>query len=216
MLAQKYLTEIKNEVRNFYESLVKSNEIILQALKDCNTQEFDDAKVYVNNASLKADTIDNLIIKGLALYSPEARDLRRLVAYLKITSELLRASTNTRSFIKGFLSVCNLIEKEMINEYLIPLEEASLKCLKLTYEMIDIEDIDELKDKFEEIVVEEHKTDDLYDAIEEELLKNNQIDYSILNKVLKTVRKMEKIADRTIEIANLLMFYKLGGSLHNV
>jgi phosphate transport system protein len=215
MLAQKFLTEIKNEVRNFYESLVKSNEIILKALKDCNRQEFDAAKAYVNNATLKVDEIDNLIIKSLALYSPEARDLRRLVAYLKITSELLRASTNTRSFIKGFLSVCDLIEKTIISEYLIPLEEASLKSLKLTYEMLDIEDVDELKDKFEEIVVEEHKTDDLYDAIEEKLLKNNKSDYKILNKILKTIRKMEKIADRSIEIANLLMFYKLGGTLHN-
>jgi cellobiose-specific phosphotransferase system component IIA len=60
MLAQKFLTEIKNEVRNFYESLVKSNEIILKALKDCNTQEFDAAKAYVNNATLKVDEIDNL------------------------------------------------------------------------------------------------------------------------------------------------------------
>ena len=103
----------------------------------------------------------------------------------------------------------------MIDEYLIPLQDATLKCLKLTYEMLDIEDVDELNDKFEEVIVEEHKTDDLYDAIEEELLKNNQSDYGTLNKVLKTVRKMEKIADRTIEIANLLMFYKLGGNLHN-
>jgi phosphate transport system protein len=215
MLAEKYLTEIKDELREFHKNLLKANEIILTALKDCDTSEFDEAKIYVNNSILKADEIDNLIIKSLALYSPEARDLRRLVAYLKTTSELLRASTNTRSFIKGFLSVCNLIEKDMIDEYLIPLQDATLKCLKLTYEMLDIEDVDELNDKFEEVIVEEHKTDDLYDAIEEELLKNNQSDYGTLNKVLKTVRKMEKIADRTIEIANLLMFYKLGGNLHN-
>jgi len=215
MLAEKYLTEIKDELREFHKNLLKANEIILTALKDCDTSEFDEAKIYVNNSILKADEIDNLIIKSLALYSPEARDLRRLVAYLKTTSELLRASTNTRSFIKGFLSVCNLIEKDMIDEYLIPLQDATLKCLKLTYEMLDIEDVDELNDKFEEVIVEEHKTDDLYDVIEEELLKNNQSDYGTLNKVLKTVRKMEKIADRTIEIANLLMFYKLGGNLHN-
>jgi len=215
MLADKYLKEVKDAVRNFHKNLVDANELILKALEDCDNNEFDDAKKYVNNATLQADSIDNLIIKILALYSPEARDLRRLVAYLKITGELLRASTNTRSFIKGFLAVCDLIDKNLVTEYLVPLEEATLNCLKLTYQMIDIEDVDELKDKFEEIVVEEHKTDDLYDAIEEELLKNYKGDYETLNKVLKTFRKMEKIADRTIEIANLLMFYKLGGNLHN-
>jgi phosphate transport system protein len=215
MIVNKYMTEIKNEIRLFYNDLVKANAIILNSLKENNINKFDDAKILVNNSTLKADKIDNLIIKSLALYSPEARDLRRLVAYLKITSELLRASTNTKSFIKGFLSVYDLIEKDTINNYLIPLEEASLKCLELTYEMLDIEDVDELKDKFEEIIVEEHKTDDLYDAIEEELLKNNKSDYKTLNKILKTIRKMEKIADRSIEIANLLMFYKLGGTLNN-
>jgi phosphate transport system protein len=215
MLGEKYLKEVKDEVREFHNNLVKANEIVLKALEDCDTSEFDDAKKYVNNSTVKADEIDNLIIKILALYTPEARDLRRLVAYLKITGELSRASTNTRSFIKGFLAVCDLVEKSLITQYLVPLEEATFKCLKLTYEMLDIEDVDELKDKFEEVVVEEHKTDDLYDAIEEELLKNYEGNYETLNKVLKTVRKMEKIADRTIEVANLLMFYKLGGNLHN-
>jgi phosphate transport system protein len=215
MLGEEYLKEVKDEVREFHNNLVKANEIVLKALEDCDTSEFDDAKKYVNNSTVKADEIDNLIIKILALYTPEARDLRRLVAYLKITGELSRASTNTRSFIKGFLAVCDLVEKSLITQYLVPLEEATFKCLKLTYEMLDIEDVDELKDKFEEVVVEEHKTDDLYDAIEEELLKNYEGNYETLNKVLKTVRKMEKIADRTIEVANLLMFYKLGGNLHN-
>jgi phosphate transport system protein len=215
MLGEKYLKEVKDEVKEFHNNLVKANEIVLKALEDCDTSEFDDAKKYVNNSTVKADEIDNLIIKILALYTPEARDLRRLVAYLKITGELSRASTNTRSFIKGFLAVCDLVEKSLITQYLVPLEEATFKCLKLTYEMLDIEDVDELKDKFEEVVVEEHKTDDLYDAIEEELLKNYEGNYETLNKVLKTVRKMEKIADRTIEVANLLMFYKLGGNLHN-
>ena len=215
MLADKYLKNVKDNVRAFHNNLLQANEIILKALKDCDTDEFDEAKKYLQNITVKADQIDNLIIKVLALYSPEARDLRRLVAYLKITSELLRASTNTRSFIKGFLDVCDLLEKDMMSNYLVPLEEATLKCLKLTYEMLDIEDVDELKDKFEEVVVEEHKTDDLYNAIEEELLKNYNTNYETLNKVLKTVRKMEKIADRTIEVANLLMFYKLGGNLHN-
>ncbi|RUM55320.1 MAG: hypothetical protein DSY40_04210 [Nautilia sp.] len=216
MLADKYLKEVKNEVRELFNNLVKANEIILDGLKSCNVSEFDKAKEYVKSASLQTDEIDNLIIKILALYSPEARDLRRLVAYLKITTELARASTNTNSFIKGFLNVCELIDRELIDKYLVTLDEATLKCLKVTSEMLDIEDEEELKNKFNEVVVEEHKTDDLYDAIEEEILKNSELDYATLNKVLKTIRKMEKIADRMIEVANLLMFYKLGGQIHNV
>jgi len=43
-----------------------------------------------------------IIIKILALHSPEAKDLREVVAYLKITNEILRASSNTRSLIRVF------------------------------------------------------------------------------------------------------------------
>ena len=213
-----YLQEkenVKNNIKEIIDSLVKSHTILNKALKDCDEKEFQEAKDFIKNMNQKINEIDNYIIKILALYSPEARELRRFVAYLKITNELLRTTSNTKSFINGFLDVCELMEREFFEKYLYPLQTATLESLVLIKDMIDIDEADELQDKFNKIVVEENKTDDLFDSIEENVLQL-ELDYKQINKILKTFRKLEKISDRTKEIANLLLYYKIGGVLENV
>ena len=204
--------EIKNELKAIFANLVHANEIINIAIKECNAAKFQEAKTYTMNMSNKINEIENYVIKFLALYSPEARELRRFVAYLKITGELVRINSNTKSFINGCIEIEKNIDTQIRNEFLYPLHSSALKALVLTKEMIDIDEEDELQDKFNQIVVEEHKTDDLYDLIEEQVF-NLKLDYKEINKILKTFRKIEKIADRTIEIANLLLYYKVGGKL---
>jgi len=207
--------EIKNELKAIFANLVHANEIINTAVKECNASKFQEAKTYTMNMSNKINEIENYVIKFLALYSPEARELRRFVAYLKITGELVRINSNTKSFINGCIEIEENVDKQIINEYLYPLHSSALKALVLTKEMIDIDEEDELQDKFNQIVVEEHKTDDLYDLIEEQVF-NLDLEYKTINKMLKTFRKIEKIADRTIEIANLLLYYKVGGKLQSI
>jgi len=207
--------EIKNELKAIFSNLVRANEIINTAIKECDASKFQEAKTYTMNMSNKINDIENYVIKFLALYSPEARELRRFVSYLKITGELLRINSNTKSFINGCVDIAEEVDKNIINEYLYPLHSSALKALILTKEMIDIDEEDELQDKFNQIVVEEHKTDDLYDLIEEQVFAL-KADYKTINKILKTFRKIEKIADRTIEIANLLLYYKVGGKLQIV
>ncbi len=217
-MLSRYLQEkenVRNSIKEVINNLVESHKILNKALKDCDENEFQQAKDYIKNMNQKINEIDNYIIKILALYSPEARELRRFVAYLKITNELLRASSNTKSFINGFLDVCDLMDKEFFEKYLYSLQSVTLDSLVLVKEMIDIDEADELQDKFNEIIVEEHKSDDLFDSIEENVIQFN-LDYKQINKILKTFRKLEKISDRTKEIANLLLYYKIGGTLENV
>ena len=217
-MLSRYLQEkenVRNSIKEVINNLVESHKILNKALKDCDENEFQQAKDYIKNMNQKINEIDNYIIKILALYSPEARELRRFVAYLKITNELLRASSNTKSFINGFLDVCDLMDKEFFEKYLYSLQSVTLDSLVLVKEMIDIDEADELQDKFNEIIVEEHKSDDLFDLIEENVIQFN-LDFKQINKILKTFRKLEKISDRTKEIANLLLYYKIGGTLENV
>jgi phosphate transport system protein len=110
------LEEIKNSVADIAKGLCKSNEIILDAMSECDETKFREAREFIRNVSDKTTAIDNNIVKTLALYSPEAKDLRLLVSYLKITNELVRASSNTRSFIKGFTITCVELDKGIINE----------------------------------------------------------------------------------------------------
>jgi len=212
------LESVKKEIVEIANGLHRANELILEAIKTCDKNMFNDAKNHIKNITSKTNDIDNNIIKLLALYAPEARDLRQVVAYLKITTELLRASTNTRSFIRGFIDVCKDVDINTINEYAIPLQNSTAKAIKIMTSMLDIDCPDELQDCFNEVLIEENKTDDLYELLEKNILNNSKKtdNFEKVHKILRAFRKSAKIADRTISIANLLVYIKVGGTLQKV
>jgi len=210
------LQSIKNKVTSIGKGLLSANELILEALKDCNNDKFNDAKGFIKNISSKTDEIDNEIIKVLALYTPEARDLRRVVAYMKITNELSRACANTRSFIKGFTDVCADVDTKTIKEYTLPMQTSTVKAIKTTISMINIDDSDEIQEYYNDVLIEENKTDDLYEIVEANLhnLAKELNEFEKFYKMLRALRKSGKIADRASSIANLLVYIQVGGNLH--
>jgi len=205
---------IKDKLIAIGDSLVESNRLILEALKDCNADTFNQARNQIKNISSKTDAIDNEIIKVLALYTPEARDLRQVIAYFKIANELSRACSNTRSFIRGFTDACNDLDVATINEYALPMQTSTLKAIEITIKMMHIEDSDELQEMYDEVLIEESKADDLYEMVERSLFKQAEAasNFEKFHKMLKALRKSEKIAARAISIANLLVYIKMGGN----
>ena len=215
---QTNLREVREKIIAIGEDLVKSNELILEALKDCDAEKFSKARNYIKNITSRTDEIDNAIIKILALYTPEARDLRQVVAYFKITNEIARACSNTRSFIRGFSDVCGELDVDTINEYALPMQASTVKAIKTSIAMISIDDADELQEMYEDVLIEENKADDLYEMIERKLVsqaENSAKSFETYHKMLRALRKSEKIAGRAISVANLLVYIKIGGHLHN-
>lgn len=214
---QTNLTDIKTKILNIGEGLLQANILINEALSDCNQDKFQEARSHIKNISSKADDIDNNIIKVLALYTPEARDLRQVIAYLKITNELSRACSNTRSFIRGFTDVCQDVDVATINEYAVPMQASTVGAIKLTLSMLECDDEEEIQEIYNDVLIEESKTDDLYEMVERNL--SHQADglksFEKFHKMLKALRKSGKIASRAISIANLLVYAKVGGSFHN-
>ena len=212
------LDEVKSKITAIGNDLVKANELILTALKECNEEQFNEARNSIKNITSRTDEIDNAIIKILALYTPEARDLRQVVAYFKITNEIARACSNTRSFIRGFTAVCKDLDVDTINEYTVPMQASTVKAIATSINMINIDDTDELQEMYEEVLIEESKADDLYEMIERKLVaqaENCSNSFEKFHKMLRALRKSEKIAGRAISVANLLVYIKVGGSLHN-
>jgi len=211
------IEDIKTDITSIGDGLVKANELLLDAIGGCDYEKFNEAKSYIKNISSKSDKIDNKIIKVLALYTPEARDLRQVISYLKITNELSRACSNTRSFIRGFTDVCTEVDVETINEYAIPMQLSTVKAVKLSISMINIEDEDEIREIYNDVLIEENKTDDLYEMVERNLLVkvNDSNSFEKFHKMLKALRKSSKIASRAISISNLLVYAKIGGNFHN-
>ena len=214
---QENLVEIKNKVSEIANGLLESNKHLLHALEDCDGDSFTTAKSYIKNISSRTDDIDNRIIKVLALYTPEARDLRHVIAYLKITNDLARASSSTRSFIRGFTDVCGDVDVETVNEYAVPMQASTVRAIELVLTMLDCDDEDEIQEIYNDVLIEESKTDDLYEMVERNLSlqADDSSNFDKFHKMLRALRKSGKIASRTISIANLLVYAKVGGALRS-
>jgi len=211
------LDDIKLKITDIGNGLLEANVLILAALSDCDAQKFSDARGHIKNIGAKADEIDNTIIKILALYTPEARDLRQVVAYLKITNELSRACSNTRSFIRGFTGVCKDVDSQTIIEYAVPMQTSTIAAITSTLSMISCEDEDEIQEIYNDVLIEENKTDDLYEMVERNLSiqANDAKSFEKFHTMLRALRKSGKIASRAISMANLLVYAKIGGNFRN-
>jgi phosphate transport system protein len=204
------LDDIKEKVIEIGVGLQEANALILSALSDCDNEKFTQARSHIQNIGAKTNEIDNSIIKVLALYTPEARDLRQVIAYLKITNELSRACANTRNFIRGFTDVCKDVDIAIISEY-------AVQAISLAISMINCDDDDEIQEIYNEVLIEENKTDDLYEMVERNLSlqADGSSSFEKFHNMLRALRKSGKIASRSISIANLLVYAKIGGNFRN-
>ncbi len=208
---------IRGQVIDVMNGIISANEKIYDALKDCDKDTFDGAKQFIKNVALKTNDIDKEIVTTLALHTPEAKDLRELIAFLKITNELLRASSSTRNFISGFSDVCFQTDIKAINEFALPMQRSTIESLKYAAKMLKIDCVDEAQENFQNALISENKTDDLYEILEAHLLKgfSNDEGYVKYHTMLSVLRRSEKIADRALSIASLLLYARQGGALHN-
>ena len=208
---------IKSEVEKLGLDIVEALEVCLKALNERKIENLKNVEVSEKKFLIKSNEIDNLIITTLALYTPEARDLRRMVAFLKITNEIVRTAANTKDFAKMFRrSYSEELNTNTILEYTIPLLKSALLSTKTAISIIDEQEHSKVEEKYQRVIVEESKTDDLYLMIEKNILKliTQKLDLSKeYFDLLSSLRRLEKIADRSVSIASLLQFAKLGGDI---
>ncbi len=81
------LISVKSEIQKIGVEVVEALEICLTALENKKIEDLKNVELTEKKLLLKSSEIDNLIVTTLALYSPEAKDLRQLVSFLKITNE---------------------------------------------------------------------------------------------------------------------------------
>ena len=98
------------------------------------------------------------------------------------------------------------------------MQKSTVQALAYAVKMIHIECRDETHEYFNEVLIAESKNDDLYDMVESNIFKQFQEaeEFDKYHKMLSALRKSEKIADRAVSIASLLLFAKVGGEIHQV
>lgn len=211
------LQNIKDEILKIGHEVIESLEISLKALKNKNIDDLKNVEITEKKLLIKSNEIDNIILTTLALYSPEAKDLRQLVSFLKITNELVRTGSNAKDFAKMFKkSYSDDLNTNIILEYAVPLLKSALLSLQTSISIIDETNAKHIEEKYHRVIVEESKTDDLYLMIEKNILKliSKNLDLSKeYFDILSALRRLEKIADRAVSIANLLQFAQVGGDI---
>ena len=213
------LAEVRQKTSDILENLTISQKLALHALETCDEKSFEQVKVPLKTINSNVDEIDNLILTIFALYTPEASDLREMVAFLKITSSLQRIATNEKNYIKN-MGICNPETDEEMKRIIkesLSINRCTIKALEYTIEMInETEDMDNVKDLAAKIAVEYSKTDDVYSMIEKDVLqmmhKEHKLKEEYIN-ILKYIRKNLKIVDRLEDIVSRLLFARIGGKL---
>ena len=210
-----------NEIYGLLETLRNSiNEAASEAENGVITLEvssFNKARDLLKNTESHANEIDQNILKTFALFEPEAVELRELVAYLKITSEIVRLSDNVKSFSKRMKGHINSeVDFTTLQEYSNHLAKSAFKSIHFAMDSLHVKDKEKVSDKYREVCVEESKTDDLYSILEKNIMADlcKDIEKSTDSiEVLSTMRKLERMADRAVNITKLILFARKGGEI---
>jgi phosphate transport system protein len=100
------LNDIRTQLSALVASITLANKETLAAFESDTDALYEDAKQHLKTVQADANLIDGQVIKTLALYGPEADELRMLVAFLKLTNELDRVGENMKKYNARLQVLC--------------------------------------------------------------------------------------------------------------
>ncbi len=210
---------VRDTVIDLVENLQNANKLAIDAVKNWNAQELEEARKSIKDFKTITEKVDNDVVIIFAKYTPSAKDLRELVSYFKITSALNRIQNNTNSYLKNMQTVImedNKDTREFVDDSL-RINKCTLDAFEYTIEMLNtFDDDDKIKKLNSKITVEQSKTEDIYSLLEKEIVqKMSDADVNVQEyfNLLKYFRKNLKIVDRLETIAQRVIFARMGGKL---
>jgi len=211
--------EVRDQVLEVIQILAKANENALKALESSDAQELEEVRKSIKHIGQVTEKIDNEIVLIFARYTPEAKDLREMVSYLKITSAFNRIKTNINNYLKNMQSM--LAEDDVnIVQFIkdsLSINRCTINAFNKTIEMFEtFDDNDKIKQLAIEIDVEYAKTDDIYALLEKSVIQKMGEADGLAEEyfnLLKYIRKNLKIVDRLDSIAQRIIFARIGGKL---
>jgi len=207
----------QKRVLNLAEDVLEGFRLCIEANKTKNIEFATKARELLKDAHERNSKIDNEIIKTLALFSPEARDLRIVISYLKITSELTRISDYIRSYAKAIkMHISGEFDMSALQSEINSFLNSTYSSLQAAVESIKINQEDKLEKLYQRVHVEESKCDDIVSILEKNLMQQvcqkpeDANDFLIF---IKNLRRLERLSDRSVNIVKLSYFAYKGGKL---
>jgi phosphate transport system protein len=211
------IKHIQTMIAALMEQVVEANKIALDAYTRHDKNGYNGVKTMLKSIESDANAIDNEIIKTFALFGPEAQELRMLVAYLKLTNELLRIAEGTKKYARRMQehceSECTLVA---FDDIVIKLHTTMLNAMIYILDCFKDPGDCDVEELYRKIMVEESKNDDLFSILEKEIMTQimgeQELSVEYVN-VLGTLRRLERGCDRAVNIANLLLYAAKGGEM---
>ena len=211
------LDKSRSRVLDFANDILCACDLAFDSFKQSDEQKANEARVMLKNAHNINSKIDNEIIKTLALFSPEARDLRVVIAHLKIASELTRISDYIRSCAKSIkMQISGEFDLSSLKDDTISYMLSTKKSLESAIKSIKTDSVERLEDLYRAVNVEESKCDDIHSILEHNAMQQICITPDMAKDFivfLKSMRKLERISDRSLNIVKLSLFAHMGGKL---
>lgn len=212
------INDIKEKISTLLTTILKANELSLTAFKENDATKFKDVEDLLDKTGQKGDIIDNEIIKTFAMFGPEAKELRLLVSYLKMTNEIVRIGEGIKKYSRRMdehtKSGCDL---EPLKPSIVLLHKSTINALEHILNCFNDDLNCDFEDNYSKVLVEESMNDDLFLVLEKEIMtsiideKELAIEYV---KVLGSLRKLERACDRSVNIANLMRYAQEGGEIN--
>ena len=211
------LEKSKARVLGLAEDVLRAYSLSIEAFEKSDIEKATEARSMLKDAHDRNNKIDNEIIKTLALFSPEARDLRVVISHLKIASELTRISDYVRTYAKNVkMGISGDFELEGLKEDTLSFNQSTYKSLKAAVDAIDAQSEEKLENIYRTVNVEVSKCDDIYSILEQNIVQQICITPESARDFIyfhKSMRKVERISDRSVNIVKLAYFAQKGGKL---
>ncbi|HZF70088.1 phosphate signaling complex PhoU family protein [Sulfuricurvum sp.] len=212
------LIEIREMISMLLHDILLSSKQSLEAFENRDRDIYASVQSKIKTIKAVTDNIDTKTIQTIALFGPEANELRDLIVYLKMTNEIDRIVDSIDKYCKRFCDyICDTYNLSPFNDPIVYLHTTTIHTLEYIYDfMMDIEHCN-AHDLYRKVVIEESINDDIFSIIEKDILAlimtNSEHSMEYIN-VLGTLKNLERIADRGVSIAALLVYAQKGGELH--
>ncbi|WP_456456215.1 phosphate signaling complex protein PhoU [Thermovibrio sp.] len=210
-MIERYIEDLDSLKKNFIEMADMAKKIINDALEALMKRDKEKAKTtyeFDRLIDLKEIEIEERCVRILALYSPEATDLRLVVSILKSIVDLERVGDLARDVcetaiylseippIKPYVDLPRMLKivSEMLKDSIMALLRGDVELAK---EVIDKDDI----------------VDSFYERLFNELIelgKKEPENSEAVVRLILVVKSLERVGDHATNIAEYAIYYKTG------
>ena len=210
-MIERYLEDLDALKKSFIEMADMARKIINDAMEALMERDKEKARAtyeFDRLIDLKEIEIEERCIRILALYSPEATDLRFVVSILKSIVDLERVGDLARDVCETALY---LAEVPPIKPYVdLP------RMLKIVSEMLKDSIMALLRGDVElakEVIEKDDIVDSFYDRLFNELIemaKNSPETADVAVRLILVVKSLERVGDHATNVAEYAIYYKTG------